>query len=841
MYCRAAEHTTPIGPSRNKLSSDPGEELLTGIKQIFTGVPNRSNIQKEALKCSEKIFKSYDYLHTIVLAHEAIIQRRWTAKNKKKRTELLLDAWPNMSPLHRPDFEAFLSESKTTRILNTKYQDAYMFPMINLEDLAKTRPLLLLLNARGRHHPAAFAMADARQTDIARNLKAVVPPTLDGHTMLFRNHTSPEKYGEIVSWKEEPRAQQWIAKGLEMTPGTGLQVLQVQQRLLDFLVKVCARILHDVDFSPDTLAAAAAALADSPAPVIPPSKEPLSLVHQRIELAYRLPSAIDLEWLESLFMAERDNLRDHIISLHEDPAYFADMLTQYHEHREELLKETDGSPGKFFAQPSKEIWARALLFLVNDAYGDYEASEIALERLRDLRKVYDRYSNHLIPSQTLPNDLRKACEKFYSAVEHLSYGGIEQFKMMWPTSPPMRPWFGTRTVNKREVMIEFKWGALQCPARKRLLMLIRMLWEGEESPVWGREILLDQLEYFLERDDTAKSYLSPHIASMISHLGVLVEGLRQVMLFQPWASTFGLSFEQRFALIGQEHGDRLEGIDDIHMMSFGTPIVELAIPTDGKFAYPLHRQHTREGVEAMRQAEANLDAFWHAVHKRIFPILDAHPNLKAICKLLGRGKGNNNPLIPHRTPPWSEEEDCQTSLTPKEVTQFHAFYYHDLERRTREPLAGEEGGIVVSPSGVAKRVKRDRVVSQPTSQPLQDSSSESVVPPSAPYTLAVLPRTLKVFRTIFFTPGATSHLGDIPWRDFVDALTAAGLQPQKLRGSAWSFSPPPNDPHLHASIHFHEPHPGDKLPFWIARRYGTRLKRLFGWHWGTFIAKKKEA
>lgn len=823
--------TDPIASSRNKVSSDSVEEVLS----IAQGPSRRSDIQSQASKCSENIFASYKHLHSILLVHETTIQRRWASKGKKRRTEVLLAAWPNMAELHRPDFEAFLSESRANRILNTKYEDAYLYPLINQEDLTNTRPLLLFLNARGHNHPAAFAMADARQTDIARKLRAVVPPFLDGHTMLFRNYTSAAKYGQIVSWQENPQAQNWLSRGLEMEPGVGLQVLHVQQRILDFLVKVCAIILHDSDLSAEALLAAVPnPLQQVPAPSVPTSTEPLSLVHQRIEMAYRVPSALDLEWLESLLTAERDACKDHIVSLREDPAYFADTLSEYREHREELLCEHDGSPGKFFAQKPEEIWVRALIFVVNDAYGDFEVSEIVLERLSRLRELHQRYSKHLLPSQSLPSDFRKALEQFYSTVEHVSHGAIEQFKMMWPTSPPMRPWFATRTVAKNHVALEWRPGALMDPSRRRLMMVIRMLWEGEESPIWGREVLLDELEYFLERDATAKSYVSRRVANMISALGVLVEGLRQVMLFQPWASSLDLSFEHRLALIGDEHTARLNGIKKIQRMSFRSPIIKLAIPNDGKFRYPVHKQGTREGVDAMRRAEANLQTFWTAVDAKVFPILDAHQNLTALRKLLGREEGSTA-LIPQKTPPWSDD-DQQASCVQEAGRTFPAYYYEDLERRTRTVALDEQDRhIKAGPPATKTRATKvpatilDR--QQSPRNPLTRSSSHRYVVPK---------RALKVFKTIFFTFGTTSHVGDIAWRDFVDALNAVGLVGQKLRGSAWRFAPAPDDANLRAAIHFHEPHPSVKLPFFTAGRYGTRLRRLYGWHSGTFTARNND-
>ncbi|KAF1975207.1 hypothetical protein BU23DRAFT_459418, partial [Bimuria novae-zelandiae CBS 107.79] len=72
-------------------------------------------------------------------------------------------------------------------------------------------------------------------------------------------------------------------------------------------------------------------------------------------------------------------------------------------------------------------------------------------------------------------------------------------------------------------------------------------------------------------------------------------------------------------------------------------------------------------------------------------------------------------------------------------------------------------------------------------------------------------------------------------RNFTHAMAAIAFVPEKLYGSVWRFAP--KDARLGAenAINSHEPHPGGKLPFRVARRYGRRLNRIYGLEASSFV------
>jgi hypothetical protein len=97
-------------------------------------------------------------------------------------------------------------------------------------------------------------------------------------------------------------------------------------------------------------------------------------------------------------------------------------------------------------------------------------------------------------------------------------------------------------------------------------------------------------------------------------------------------------------------------------------------------------------------------------------------------------------------------------------------------------------------------------------------------------------RAFKVFSILFHTPSQSDQPGEIPWSDFLNAMASTGFSPQKLYGSVWQFTPTELD--VERSIQFHEPHPQSKIPYRVARRFGRRLQRAYGWHGGMFVLNK---
>lgn len=92
-----------------------------------------------------------------------------------------------------------------------------------------------------------------------------------------------------------------------------------------------------------------------------------------------------------------------------------------------------------------------------------------------------------------------------------------------------------------------------------------------------------------------------------------------------------------------------------------------------------------------------------------------------------------------------------------------------------------------------------------------------------------------VIKALFHVPNDSEPPGKIRWDQLVATFTKLGFAVEKLHGSAWQYTP--KKLNLVRGIQFHEPHPSGGVPLTLARRYGRRIARVYGWEAATFKQK----
>ncbi|KAF7871771.1 hypothetical protein EAF04_003878 [Stromatinia cepivora] len=219
------------------------------------------------------------------------------------------------------------------------------------------------------------------------------------------------------------------------------------------------------------------------------------------------------------------------------------------------------------------------------------------------------------------------------------------------------------------------------------------------------------------------------------------------------------------------------------------------MPGDGKFNYPVNKKRTKQNTEQMVLGEKNLDHFW------------------GILTLIGRN--------------W------RGGILNKNTAQSQTIQ----EPQTKEWGHNEENDKVktTSKKGKVKTKGSPQRPTQPEAQPENievNPQLEVQRKVKIPYHLA------RVFNTLFFQPGQNNTPGDVPWVEFLKAMVEMGFAAQNWYGSVWQFTPVSREggenTGAEKSIQFHEPHPGVKISFNVARRMGRRLMRSFGWWGGMF-------
>ena len=224
-------------------SADFFDSLGPGIPRP-SSFPKASEVKKAARQRSSDIFKKFEQVEEILQRHEALIRKRWLKKTPEQRRKLFKAVWPDIPSAHCPDLTVITSVPHGQRG-DAKYTKSFMWPFINLEDLAYSKTFLLLLNTRGRNSPCAFAHADWEKMRLGNVSVAIRTVFLNEHIMLSSGQSTPETYGRIIKWDDNDRAFDWLTSGYGVHPGHGLKVLEMQQGIMDFLLACCHQLFHD--------------------------------------------------------------------------------------------------------------------------------------------------------------------------------------------------------------------------------------------------------------------------------------------------------------------------------------------------------------------------------------------------------------------------------------------------------------------------------------------------------------------------------------------------------------------------------------------------------------------
>ncbi|KAG0285754.1 hypothetical protein BGZ96_010037, partial [Linnemannia gamsii] len=812
--------------ANNSAGSNPPSNLSTFLDgtnlPMPSSFPTPEEVRKEARERVTKIFKDWTLLNHIVQRQEATIRKRWLKKTREQRKNTMLSVWPNMSASHRPDMEAFFREKPTN---STAYREAYLWPHINQEDLLKPKLFLIFLNARARNFPSAFSAADYESVRFAITSRKVIAAFLNEYTMMFTGRNTPETYGQLYSWDDNDDAADWLFSLRGVHPGYGLQVLEVQERVYHFLLECCLRILHEmpreslmVDDSP----------IESEPPVLSIAEGGSnSLAAVAAVAPYRLPASLNLAHLQDLVAAKRSAMEDHIWSLREDPSYFADFILDMKEHRQELLPDTKGRQHSLMKPyPSKVFWDRVAGEVISEAYLYLEIWDDLHSQIGKAMSLKQEHEGAIKYEDDLPDELLEAFLELEFSLTQYTEGPIQALKTIVPASPPLRASFVRlpEEGNRNIIRVVQKPGSVWDKTQSRLMWLFQALWDEKQRHLCGLPPILDEMERLVENDPKARNLFSSRVTSMVADLSLISECKRQILLYEPWASTFESKAASRQDEFRDKYIQRTSRLQELVTALKQTSLADVD-PSDGKFFYPVEKGRTKDNTEAMQRAERTLDTFWEKLDRFILQKVDVSRH-GPLVQLL------SNPRILHRTPDWVQPDPAVPATNRQKENRLEesdkplSRLFFDNEHRAQSKV---DSGV----KAPRKTKAKTRGVALNTPSP--DESSRLLGTPQSvdiQPTFTVDKRALKVFSTLFYNPSSGAQPGEIPWNDFLHAMSVTGFAIEKLYGSVWHFMPSKLD--VERSIQFHEPHPTSKIPFKTARRFGRRLFRAYGWRGDMF-------
>ncbi|KAH9215143.1 hypothetical protein DL95DRAFT_388854 [Leptodontidium sp. 2 PMI_412] len=598
---------------------------------------------------------------------------------------------------------------------------------------------------------------------------------------------------------------------------------------MEFLVECCKIILHDLNESGSLCDPKFPIEAALPEITTDASEYPTT-VALAIERQYRAPVAFDYKRMRSIISAKRAEAEDHIWSLREDPSYFADTIMEWSEHRRERLPDTNGHShpvGPAVTQDHALFWERVIAFAAANSYGSLINWNIIEKQLKVLETLQEKYSSVISPGKALPREYLQALLTFRQMLTEAQTRVMKNLENDAPASPPLRCHYVRQPQNPHTTVITIMEVPLdqRTKGKDNLLFMLEFLWDPVKTFNFGLSDLLDQIEHLAIDDPSQKARLSSKVTGLISDLGIFAQLRDELDNYEPWAAGMDYEFSKVHEKIEKEvfaqFGARQVIDGNMKYVSTGLELLGAPVASSRdkqqRFYYPSEKRRTKENHEAMRQAEAELDAFWAKFDSKY-----KYKVGKTINEIVEGFLFENRDL--KRTPEWVEPIEVVAKKSKKGTLE-KSFSRFDLD--TNDSPSSK---IATSTREKIKTKGQAKTPQADPAEPETETTQEDTQP-----TFSVDQRSLKVFKTIFFTPNQTDTPGEIPWADFLHAMDKTGFRIEKLYGSVWHFEPTKLD--VERDINFHEPHPHSKIPYKIARRMGRRLARAYGWHVGMFVVQ----
>ncbi|KAI6773236.1 hypothetical protein HG531_000085 [Fusarium graminearum] len=434
-----------------------------------------------------------------------------------------------------------------------------------------------------------------------------------------------------------------------------------------------------------------------------------------------------------------------------------------------------------------KLWALLVTRVAADSYWKLATMALLHRKTWLLSVLQTKYKDEGKPIEELPEEYRVALNTFRFFLRKAINDTTKILKQEFECSPPMR-WLYRRTKSPggEDVCSESRWGARTdfTEDHKSLLYILEILSLDEEA--WMRQsTLVDELERLLKSKPDVDRLISAHVYNSISYLSVVSQCAKQIELYQPWArhyfyqKMFARRYERDYS---EEHEAELKSAIEMVKVIRGRqiPLHRLGWtvnPSGGKFKYPYEKRRNKDTVNALRQAEANLDVVW-AELDRLTKTNKTHYKDLTLYSLLSRTL--------RRTPEWVEPEQTKKKGQPSGTDKDLVF----LNRPLSNLFLGQSEQETLKTGLSGKKKSKEKAKGEPAEAQHVDTPPVEVPEPEnvdKQLTFTVDARALKVFRTLFFNPEVTSSPGVIAWNDFLHAMALTGFQIEKQYGSVWQF------------------------------------------------------
>ena len=759
------------------------------------------SLQRDVPELVQCIFDDLHELRIITGAYSEVLGRRWTKKHHEKRKTLLLDAWPNMNPTHRPDFDVIRRKLK-----GFKHRDAIMMPYINVEDLSQGKNLLNLIDTRTKETPEYFAWFDSMHFVTATTMEAVAPLLPLRLIMLLTGQKSQATYGSLMSLKYKHDVENLLWTGFGFQAGQGLVILENQQKLYRFLLRCTRLLLHDIDLSRPLSTKITTELQqnrDLQDRSMPLEREIWqSVTEMNIQALYRLPRSSSVESLRKLAHAKRDEAEDVFWAIHEDPALFQEHLQMHREKCLEPIRQACSTSPKI----DVIVLKNACVSLICDACSELLMWDWITLELIELENIKASLDVEIKLDKRLPLNYEMALERFIALTTFAWRKAVTALHRVLLSSTEFSGFYRLKPEGEKHIHIAFLLDETTKDNWPTILVLVDGL-DLKTASMLGHLNILDEIERLINSDPTQRAMINTRMARAISKIAALAQIRDAVIRHQPT-----IQVNQDYTDLLLEFNAHFKVLDDLDLFFAGIPLAAYASPRSA-FRYPAERKRTSQHVAQMRLAEAKLDAFWEQADLGF---------LNCTGKTLQQWMGKSFPAREiQRTKEWQpDEEQRAKSVVGPASSKIHHFGADYISEATKKTF--------VEPP------KKQKTRGEPNSSQASDVVKAATISEEAHSSTRIFSLPNRALKTmlVFYPKAIEDKTGrKIVWKDFLQAMYYLGFEIQKRHGSEWYFEPSWKK---NAPITIHEPHPSHEIRSDKIRFEANRMARKYGWDSDTF-------
>ncbi|KAJ5051807.1 uncharacterized protein L3040_001578 [Drepanopeziza brunnea f. sp. 'multigermtubi'] len=699
----------------NDSTEDPDPRLVALSQLLPDGSIYRTpeSIQDEVTSRSSHVLRVYSQLQGLMGAFQNISEG-WMKKRVAQRKDLMKSAWPDIPQSHRPDHELLISRNPSMRSMCWDW-------VICLRD--------------------------------------------------------PPEYGKLISTAEDSYALARVISRIDFYTWEGLQVLEIQEKILEFLLDCCGRILKDHRVA--ELASEWTTLDDlnREAPYCPPK-----------------PTTSDLGKLHSLMAAELSRIAETV----------RDCCA--------------ANPA--FSTTSKEWPDRVASFIAYDAYCPAIAGRIIWDLLLELELL------KVMNPEVTETILIKYCDEspslrrwmdsllcFRSILVRYHTTFVEEIVMALHTEASFRRYFdNNRKITRNSVSAIWQ--------TDKLFVLLKDMSKKFNDGYFSRtrHIILE-IERLLQNNFGEKKRLSPRMLRAIGIAGLFGSLIEEFDAIHPSVGTKAILSDH------EDTEGRLEEIIKWRLFPSITYKEHALKYLPGCFGDPDGSSFTFSYVER------NLATFWkrydqayeelagRSIHTYEPPVFQCQMNPRSITPVAEHEPRVDDELLQatlnQNTPvPGGNDNNTNPDMSGSSI------------RGERWSEQDDDEPLPSTNSGQANQSEKEGSKSD---DPHDTDFLGTGHTPAFEFT----ERSRKIFRKIF-SPYSNPP-SRIRWNDFLTAMADAGFSVVKQCGSAWLFMPLNLSPEKWIILHEPAALQQDKnssdlsIDFNAAQLYARRLTFAYDW------------